>query len=274
MYTKNVLSVSLAALLSVFWSVASAGGGSPPPSGDCSGKVTPPCGTLTVASPKSGKATSFYSDLTSGASTAQKAPGGLISDMKATTAFNKLPFNASTLNFTSGTLDVANVGKGQKDIVTYTFLGASAANLDTFTVTGGTITSTNGNPFSNQTATPFGATITDTITGTGSAETQLGFKFTDVTDNEFLTNGCSGSGKGCQGEFGILAGAGGYMIDGINYADLLIYNDTGSGDTDYNDMVIGVNSKCVSAVPEPSTYAMLLAGLGLVGFSARRRQGA
>ena len=28
----------------------------------------------------------------------------------------------------------------------------------------------------------------------------------------------------------------------------------------------------ISAVPEPSTYAMLLAGLGLVGFTARRRQ--
>jgi hypothetical protein len=266
MYNKNVLFVSLAALLSMFCSVASAGG-SPPSTGGCSGKETPPCGTLTIASPKKGTATSFYSDLTSGASSAQNT-GGLITDMK--TAFNKAPFNASTLKFNSGTLDVANVGKGQNDIVTYTFLGASAANSDRFTVTGGAITSTNGNPFSNQTATPFGATITDTIKGTGSAETQLGFKFTDVTDNKFLTNGCSGSGIGCQGKFGILAG--GYTIDRIKYADLLIYNDTGSSDSDYNDMVIGVNSICVSAVPEPETYAMLLAGLGLIGFIAYRRK--
>jgi hypothetical protein len=27
-----------------------------------------------------------------------------------------------------------------------------------------------------------------------------------------------------------------------------------------------------AAVPEPETYAMLLAGLGLLGFTARRRQ--
>ena len=31
------------------------------------------------------------------------------------------------------------------------------------------------------------------------------------------------------------------------------------------------NSVAVSAVPEPATYAMLLAGLGLLGFTARRR---
>ena len=28
----------------------------------------------------------------------------------------------------------------------------------------------------------------------------------------------------------------------------------------------------LTAVPEPETYAMLLAGLGLVGFAARRRK--
>lgn len=28
----------------------------------------------------------------------------------------------------------------------------------------------------------------------------------------------------------------------------------------------------VSAVPEPETYAMLLAGLGMIGFMARRRK--
>ena len=35
---------------------------------------------------------------------------------------------------------------------------------------------------------------------------------------------------------------------------------------------IGVDISFVSAVPEPETYAMLLAGLGLIGFSARIRK--
>jgi hypothetical protein len=34
----------------------------------------------------------------------------------------------------------------------------------------------------------------------------------------------------------------------------------------------GVNSLTVTAVPEPETYAMLIAGLGLLGIAARRRQ--
>lgn len=34
----------------------------------------------------------------------------------------------------------------------------------------------------------------------------------------------------------------------------------------------GANDGLISAVPEPTTYAMLLVGLGLLGFTARRKQ--
>ncbi len=51
---------------------------------------------------------------------------------------------------------------------------------------------------------------------------------------------------------------------------LLGFNDSYIGDGDYDDFVVGVNF--VSAVPEPETYAMLLAGLGLLSFVAHRRK--
>lgn len=39
-----------------------------------------------------------------------------------------------------------------------------------------------------------------------------------------------------------------------------------------NDGVIGLDNVVLSAVPEPGTWGMLLAGLGLVGVAARRRR--
>ncbi|HAJ71824.1 MAG TPA: PEP-CTERM sorting domain-containing protein [Methylophilaceae bacterium] len=49
----------------------------------------------------------------------------------------------------------------------------------------------------------------------------------------------------------------------------------GGGDQDYNDLVFSLTNasvgNLVSSVPEPGNYAMLLAGLGLVGVAARRR---
>ena len=47
------------------------------------------------------------------------------------------------------------------------------------------------------------------------------------------------------------------------------YTLTGFGSTPSNWVAL---APVVSAVPEPETYAMLLAGLGLVGFTARRRK--
>jgi hypothetical protein len=46
------------------------------------------------------------------------------------------------------------------------------------------------------------------------------------------------------------------------------YNDSALHD-DWDDFVVGIN---VAPIPEPQTYALLLAGLGVVGFVARRRQ--
>lgn len=52
---------------------------------------------------------------------------------------------------------------------------------------------------------------------------------------------------------------------------ILGFNDSYSGDADYDDFVVGVKF-VATPVPEPETYGMMLAGLGLMGFVARRRK--
>jgi hypothetical protein len=49
------------------------------------------------------------------------------------------------------------------------------------------------------------------------------------------------------------------------------FNDSFKSDADYDDFVIGVNF-VAAAVPEPETYALMLVGLGIVGFTARSRK--
>lgn len=73
-------------------------------------------------------------------------------------------------------------------------------------------------------------------------------------------------------------------VDGIAHANV-VYNWNGSGrtfvgfedlrgggDRDYNDFTFSFTNVAVNPVPEPETYAMLLTGIGLLGFMARRRR--
>lgn len=76
-----------------------------------------------------------------------------------------------------------------------------------------------------------------------------------------------------------MAASGNYVLEfGVtNWDDTawdsgMAFNSVRIGTGNPDDVEIDDNSRHVSPVPEPETYAMLLAGLGLFGFTARRRK--
>jgi hypothetical protein len=144
-----------------------------------------------------------------------------------------------------GTLEVVG---GLADVV-YTFLGKEAAFSNSFVDAGGSPGSIADTASILTAATQFG------VTGL----LDFGFQTRGTTT---VTNGSAGN---AEPTFGIFAG------QGSGYQYILGYNDAGANsDGDYDDMVIGVN--VTAAIPEPETYALLLAGLGAVAFVVRRRR--
>lgn len=59
----------------------------------------------------------------------------------------------------------------------------------------------------------------------------------------------------------------GFLLSSMNY--LVLWGVTTTGESAWIDNVVITTD---SAVPEPETWALLVAGLGLLGASARRRQ--
>lgn len=137
----------------------------------------------------------------------------------------------------------ATVNTNNYSNVTFTFVGKEAGFNNVFYYNGGFVF--------NNTATPGATSVTFTNVAAGA----LNFAF--------YSAGPSGA---YQGSFGNGSDRVGAMKNGSDKIALL-FNDKG-GDLDYDDMVVTAQ---VTAVPEPETYAMMLAGLGLMGTIARRR---
>lgn len=66
--------------------------------------------------------------------------------------------------------------------------------------------------------------------------------------------------------------AGDSVIPTGTYVGFEDWSANKGSDLDYNDLKFVFTNVAVQAVPEPETYGMLLAGLGLVGFAARRKR--
>jgi hypothetical protein len=143
--------------------------------------------------------------------------------------------------------------------LTATFLGKEALDTDsyTFALGSGTLLNTSA----------IGSSISGPV-GIGA----LNFTFKDTFTNTSVGNGGSVGPFTSYVVLGGLNGAGAfvpYTGPAGQYQLVLGFNDGLTVDADYDDMVVGLN---VTAVPEPESYALLLAGIGAIGFVARRRK--
>ena len=142
-------------------------------------------------------------------------------------------------------------------LLTATFLGFEALDTDTF------IFSLSSGTLSNKGA------LNATISGTVAAG-PLDFTFADLFQGTSIGNGQNLGDFTSYAVLGSFAGAvfTPFTLGGA-YDLILGFNDGMRVDSDYDDIVVGLR---VAAIPEPETYALMLAGLGAIGFLQRRRR--
>ena len=106
--------------------------------------------------------------------------------------------------------------------------------------------------------------------------------FGTLSNGQVISTSLAFPGQGSDGNYhfqsaSLLGGFGNYAFTGLTFS-ACIFNDTGacSNSLDFpafNQGQFALDNINISAVPEPSTYMLLLAGLGAIGMVARRRAG-
>lgn len=174
----------------------------------------------------------------------------------STTTLNAL-FNPDGSSLTYGgagaSISLGGLYSSDSGLVTYTYLGKEAGYRNIFFA-----------PTDNQ--------VWQINTPTAGSEPAIGSTYQTLTSVGYLNFKFVGDASHYSINGGAWSADASIGLIAQNYGgfDFIIgYNDSFNTHNDWDDMVIGVN---IAPIPEPETYAMLLAGLGLMGFVARRRR--
>jgi hypothetical protein len=165
-----------------------------------------------------------------------------------------LPDLAIGTNVAVGSLNTNETGT-----ITFTYLGQESSYADQFNLTINGLSLTESNLV--------GDSISASVTSLGA----IGFSFADNMGG-LATNGgtwSTGTSIGLIGQSMTVASGGAAG----NYAFVIGYNDSAGSATlgDWDDYVVGVNF-ATAPIPEPEIYAMMAAGLALMGWVGRRRK--
>lgn len=185
-------------------------------------------------------------------------PASGISGYDGTPAFYTGPADAELMSLSSFN-GLLNTGAGGTLEITY--LGSEAGHNNRFTVGDFSLTTgSNPTPFTNSYHVDVGPgnlnfSFKDLVAGSGVSSGGL---LSNSRQNAYFVFDSS------QFEFW----PGDDMTNTRTFQFILGFND-GGRDKDFDDMVIGLN---LTPVPEPGTYALMLAGLAAVGFVAKRRR--
>ena len=190
-------------------------------------------------------------------------------------SFNAAVAGATDLKFAVIGLDSTGTGAGLKRMYTTYAPGATVTN----TTSGNFQTAvTNYDGWITNLTLPgsnAGTDMTSAVANNGSAYSDSSF-----TTTYFFGSNASSSLEAAKGKlaFSVLVNAGeranfGLVATASSPALKATLNELTTADQ-YYWTLNGADLTYVAAVPEPETYALMLAGLGLVGFVARRRKAA